>query len=190
MRTVLKSMQMEKYEIPKDVISKFEHIIEKHYVPNKGSREGDNKFKEAMEKYLSKEQLFHLWEQHGGCPGTGRDKERKAFFNTHADKPLHKKLEIFLKTIGNGYSTASSKSVTLDTDKNLLIVPFTCNHGFKHMREGTITTSLQFYFENCAGGRLYEFQKALGIKLKIKSVEVPSDINFENPVIFTFDIIR
>ena len=57
------------------------------------------------------------------------------------------------------------------------------------MREGTITTSLQFYFENCAGGRLYEFQKALGIKLKIKSVEVPPQISYETPVMFTFDII-
>jgi len=189
MRTVLKSMKMEKYRIPKDVISKFEHIIQKYYVPNSGSREGDNKFKEAMEKHLTKDQLFQLWEQHGGCQGTGRDKERKVFASTHADKPLPKRLEMYLNSIGKGYCTVSKKSIILDTKNNILIVPFTCNHGFKHMQEGTITTSLQFYYENCAGGRLYEFQKALGIKLKIKSVEVPPNISYETPVMFTYDII-
>ena len=189
MRTVWKSMQMEKNGIPKNVLPKFERIIQKYYVTNSYSREGDNKFKETMEKYLTKDQLFRLWEQHGGCQGTGRDKERKAFALANADKPLPKRLEMFLKTIGNGYCSASKKSVILDTKNNTLTVPFTCNHGFKHMREGTITTSLQFYFECCAGGRLYEFQKALGIKLKIKSVEVPAHISYEDPVIFTFDIV-
>ena len=42
MRTVLKSMQMEKYGIPKGVISKFEHIIEKYYVPNKVMKAKNN----------------------------------------------------------------------------------------------------------------------------------------------------
>ena len=190
MRMVWKSMQMEKYGIPKDVLSKFEHVITKYYVPNKGSNEGDEKFREAMEKYLTKEQLFNLWEQHGGCQGTGHDKERKAFALAHADKPLPKRLEMYLKTVGKGYCEVSKKSVVLDTKKKTLTVPFTCNHGFKHMREGSIKTSLQFYYECCAGGRLYEFQKALGIKLKIKSVEVPADISYENPVMFTFEIVN
>jgi hypothetical protein len=182
-------MQMKKNGIPEGLLPKFERIIQKYYVPNSNSSEGDKMFKEAMEKYLTKEQLFRLWEQHGGCQGTGRDKERKTFALAHADKPLPKRLEMFLKTIGNGYCKMSNKSVILDTKNNTLTVPFTCNHGFKHIREGTITTSLQFYFECCAGGRLYEFQKALGIKLKIKSVEVPVNISYETPVMFTFDIV-
>ena len=190
MKTVWKTMQMEKYGIPKDVLNKFENIMQENYVPNRGSTEGDNKFKEAMEKYLSKEQLFHLWEKHGGCQGTGRDKERKEFAAANADKPLPKRLEAFLKTIGQGYCTSTQKSVILDTKNKTLIVPFVCKHGFKHMQEGSITTSLQFYFECCAGGRLYDFQKSLGIKLKIKSVEVPENISAETPVMFTFDIVE
>jgi len=37
---------------------------------------------------------------------------------------------------------------------------------------------------------LYEYQKALGIKLKIKSVDVsPLSENIVNPVVFTFEIV-
>jgi hypothetical protein len=49
---------------------------------------------------------------------------------------------------------------------------------------------VESYFERCAGGRLYELQKALGIKLKIKSVDVsPLKENINNPVVFTYDIV-
>jgi hypothetical protein len=50
--------------------------------------------------------------------------------------------------------------------------------------------SIETYFERCAGGRLYEYQKALGIKLKIKTVDVsPLSENIVNPVVFTFEIV-
>ena len=46
------------------------------------------------------------------------------------------------------------------------------------------------YFGRCASGRLYELQKALGIKLKIKSVDVtPLQENLDNPVVFTYEIV-
>ena len=49
---------------------------------------------------------------------------------------------------------------------------------------------IEGYFERCAGGRLYEYEKALGINLKIKSVDIsPLKENKKNPVIFTFEIV-
>ena len=63
---------------------------------------------------------------------------------------------------------------------------------YKRAKEGKYTApppNVEGYFERCAGGRLYELQKALGIKLKIKSVDVsPLKENVSNPVVFTFEI--
>ena len=50
--------------------------------------------------------------------------------------------------------------------------------------------SIETYFERCAGGRLYEYQKALGIKMKIKSVDVsPLNEDIVRLVIFTFEVV-
>ncbi|MCL2721881.1 MAG: hypothetical protein FWD47_11155, partial [Treponema sp.] len=77
---------------------------------------------------------------------------------------------------------------------NTLTLTFKCSHGYyKRAMEGKYTTpptNVEGYFERCAGGRLYELQKALGIKLKIKSVDVSSlKENVKNPVVFTFEIV-
>ncbi|MDR2570405.1 MAG: hypothetical protein LBD23_08935, partial [Oscillospiraceae bacterium] len=79
-------------------------------------------------------------------------------------------------------------------DDNTLTLNFKCSHGYyKRAKEGKYTTpppNVEFYFERCAGGRLYELQKALGIKLKIKSVDVsPLKEDINNPVVFTFEIV-
>jgi len=51
--------------------------------------------------------------------------------------------------------------------------------------------NVEGYFERCAGGRLYELEKALGIKLRIKSVDVsPLNENVRNPVVFTYEIVE
>lgn len=78
-------------------------------------------------------------------------------------------------------------------DDNTITVTFACNHGYyKHAPKGMFRfpASIETYFERCAGGRLYEYQKSLGIKLKIKSVDVsPLSENIVNPVVFTFEIV-
>ena len=69
-----------------------------------------------------------------------------------------------------------------------------CKAMDEHLtREGkpfTLPSTLQSYFESCAVGRLYELQKALGIKLKIKSVDISAlDDDANNPVVFTFEVV-
>ncbi|MDF2589993.1 MAG: hypothetical protein K0S41_3834 [Anaerocolumna sp.] len=178
MKSMLKAMQMPKNEIPAEVLPLFEDIIQTY-----NREECEEKFLKAMEEQLTKEQRFRLFEQNGSCNGTGYDKERKAFAVEHADKPLAERLELFTKTYGR-------QAVLND---NTITVTFACSHGYyKHAPKGKFQfpDSIETYFERCAGGRLYEYQKALGIKLKIKSVDVsPLSENIVNPVVFTFEIV-
>jgi len=184
---MLSIMKKRKNGIPGDKLEIFERIIQTHYVSNRGSDEGDNKFMEAIGEHLTEAQRFRLWEQHGGCMGTGHDKERKAFALEHAGKPLTERLKLFEKTFNR-------RKTVLNGD-NTITVKFACTHGYyKRAREGKCLpppASIGLYFERCAGGRLYEYQKALGIKLKIKSVDVsPLSENIQNPVVFTFEIVE
>ncbi|BCJ95671.1 hypothetical protein acsn021_32400 [Anaerocolumna cellulosilytica] len=179
MNTMLKIMRMRKNEIPVDILLLFEDIVRTY----KGA-ECEEKFIKAMEEHLTKEQRFRLYEQNGSCSGTGHDKERKAFAHEHADKPLAERLELFKRTFG--------RTAVLNDD-NTITVTFACKHGYyKHAPKGMFRfpASIETYFERCAGGRLYEYQKALGIRLRIKSVDVsPLSENIVNPVVFTFDIV-
>jgi len=180
MITMLKSMRMRKNGIPDDVLPVFEDIVQTY----KGD-ECEEKFMKAMEEQLTKEQRFRLCEQNGSCKGTGYDKERRAFALEHANKPLAERLELFTSTFGG-------KAVL--NDDHTITVTFACNHGYyKHAPKGKFRfpESIETYFERCAGGRLYEYQKALGIKLKIQSVDVsPLNENIGNPVVFTFAVVE
>lgn len=180
MKAMLKSMRMGKNKIPKDVLPMFEQIIETY----KGN-ECEKNFLKAMKEHLTKEQRFQLCEQNGSCKGTRYDKDRKAFAVEHADKPLSERLELFKKAFGG---------TAVLNDDNTITVEFACHHGYyKHAPKGMFqfSESIETYFERCAGGRLYEYQKALGIKMKIKSVDVsPLRENISNPVVFTFKVVE
>lgn len=170
---------MQKNGISKEILPLFEHIVQTY----KGE-ECEGKFIKAMEEHLTKEQRFRLFEHNGSCNGTGYDKERKAFALEHAEKPLAERLELFKKTFG--------RAAVLNDD-GTITVNFACSHGYyKHAPKGKFKypASVETYFERCAGGRLYEYQKALGIQMKIKSVDVsPLNENVVNPVVFTFEVV-
>ena len=188
MKTILTAMRRKNSGISEDVLSIFEHIIQKYEVPDApgaGHHDYAKAFSEAMGKYLTKEQRFRLYEQHGGCMGTGQDKKRKAFALEHACKTLAGRLELFAKTF--------NREVVLNDD-HTIAVTFTCSHRYhkvqRDQKKSIPLPPVELYFERCAGGRLYELQKALGIKLKIKSVDISSlNENFDNPVVYTFEIV-
>ena len=142
----------------------------------------------AMEEYLTKEQRFTIWAQNGGCRGTGHDKKRKAFAAEHSNKPLCKRFDLFINTIGSGYKSKPN-DIVLDEKNKTIIISFACKHGLMHLEKG-ISTSLETYYGHCEGGRLYELQLALGIKLKIKDVNVVAiEKSIKNPCVFTFEIV-
>jgi hypothetical protein len=174
--------------IPDDVIYIFERIISENFVPNRGSNEGDNEFMKAMGEHLTQEQRFRLFEQYGGCKGTGHDKERKAFSLEHADKPLSEKIELYMDTFGKLYDEQTCKVVLSEKNKTITVT-FACSGCYGNFVKGKITSPFSLNYEHCAGGRLYNLETALGVKLKIKSVDIPpSDVGVENPCIFTFEI--
>ena len=186
MKATLKLMQKKDSVIPQDILPILEGISDKYeamVAPPYG--ECDSEFVKAMEKYLTKEQRFWLYEQNGACKGTGNDKERKAFADMYADMTIAEKIEQFVEV--------SKRKVVLNDD-DTITVTFKCSHGYyKRAREEknfTPPPSVESYFERCAGGRLYELQKVLGIKLRIISVDIsPLSENAENPVIFIFKVI-
>jgi len=185
-KTTLKLMQKKNSIIPMDILPVFEGIADKYEImdaPPYG--ECDSVFVKAMETYLTKEQRFWLYEQNGACKGTGNDKERKAFADKYADMTIAERIEQF--------ACVSKRRIVL-SDDNIITVTFKCKHGYykRALEEKNFTPplSIESYFERCAGGRLYELQKVLGVTLKIKTVDIsPLSENITNPVVFTFEIV-
>ena len=189
MKTMLKVMQKKNSGIPKDVLPIFESIIQKYEAkgaPSLGP-ECDKEFNDAMEEHLTREQRLRLYETNGGCMGTGHNKERKTFALEHAHLDLDKKMELFAETFGGPKPVLN--------DDNTISVTFTCTHRYGKVKRDKMKNSpppiVESYFERCAGGRLYRLQQALGVKLKIKSVDLSSlNENFDNPVVYTFEIVK
>lgn len=183
MKTMLNEMKKKKNDIPESCLPVFEDIM---LINDRNER--DTKFINAMEECLTKEQCFTIWAQNGACRGTKFDKDRKTFAAEHRNKTLSERFDIFVNTIGSGYKSRTN-DIVLDENSKTITISFACKHGLMHLEKG-ISTSLEAYFGQCAGGRLYELQLALGINLKIKAVnvtEIKKSIN--NPCVFTFEIV-
>jgi len=192
---MVSAIKKKKNGIPTDVVPIFEGILQK-YRDELGpyligmtcfAPEWDDEFSQAMSKHLTKEQRFRLYETEGGCNGTGADKERKAFAAEYAHLALDERMALFATTFGRHKPVLN--------DDNTLTLTFKCSHGYyKRARERKYTApppNVEGYFERCAGGRLYELQKALGVKLRIKSVDVsPLSEDVNNPVVYTYEIVE
>ena len=194
MISMVKEMKKKKSGISEDTLNVFENILDKykdewgpHLIGMKYFQpEWDDEFCQSIDKHLTKEQRFLMYETQGGCNGAGADKERKAFAARHAHLALDERMALFSETFGRWKPVLN--------DDNTLTLTFKCGHGYyARVKEGKYTTpppNVEGYFERCAGGRLYELQKALGIKLRIKSVDVsPLFEDVKNPVVFTFEIL-
>lgn len=183
MKTIFNSMKMKKNGIPESCLPIFEDIMISY-----DGNDRDTKFLSAMEEHLTQEQCFTLWAQNGACRGTKYDKGRKAFAAVNSHKPLHEKFDIFVNSIGSGYKLKPN-DIVLDEENKTITLSFTCKHGLMHLEKG-INTSLEAYFGHCSGGRLHDLQLALGIKLKVKDVDVTAiKKDIRSPCIFTFEII-
>jgi len=188
------AMKKKKNGIPEDVLPIFDDILNKHK-DELGSYligikcfqpEWDDEFCQAMSKHLTKDQRFRLYETQGGCNGAGADKERKSFALEYAHLALDERIALFSETFKRWKPVLNSD--------NTLTLTFKCLHGYyARVKEGKYNSpppNVEGYFERCAGGRLYELQKVLGIKLRIKSVDVSALLkDVSNPVVFTFEIV-
>jgi hypothetical protein len=178
-------MKKKKNGISENKLLIFENIIDTY-----NGNECDNKFMEAIGEHFNEEERFKLWEQNGGCRGLGHEKSRKAFAAEHADKPLPERLDLYIKDLKEGFN-GKTRDIILDEENNTITVLFGCDECYKHSVKGKLTAPFTLYYESCAGGRLHNLQSFLGIKLKIKSVDIPANgVSKENPCVFTFDISR
>jgi len=195
MITMLNWMKKKKSGIPQDVISVFEGIINQYDGGSGVNLTGvkcdnpdwDSEFSRALKEHLTEEQRFRLYEENGACNGTGADNARKAFALEHALMPLDARIELFSKTFDRWKPVLN--------DDNTLTLTFKCTHGYyRQVNLGKIADvppNAEEYFGRCAGGRLYELQKALGIKLKIKFIDTtPLTEKLDNPVVFTYEIVN
>lgn len=188
-RTFYKMMQSKKNGIPPEKLQIFENILETYFVPGRGSNEGDNKFWQALGDQFTLEERFRLWEQSGGCRGTGREKARKAFAVNHADKPLALRLKLYIAEFASNLH-GKTRSITLDEENQTLTVRFACDECYKHFLGGKITAPYTLHYESCAGGRMQNLQSALGIKLRIQSVDIPAVVSMETPCTYTYTIVQ
>ena len=188
------AMKKKNSGIPQEVVPIFEEILQKHkdaagphlvgikyFQP-----EWDDEYCTAMGEHLTQAQRFQLYQTQGACNGAGADKERRAFAAAQAHLALDERIALFAETFGRWKPVLN--------EDNTLTLTFKCGHGYyKCAKEGKYTApppNVEGYFERCAGGRLYELQKALGIQLRIKAVDVSplyQDVN--NAVVFTFEIL-
>jgi len=195
MISMVNEMKKKKNSIPEDVLPIFENILGKYkdeHGPNLiGFKyfqpEWDDEFCQALGKNLTMEQRFRLYETQGGCNGAGADKERKAFALEYSHLDLDERMALFSETFNRWKPVLN--------DDNTMTLTFKCSHGYyARVKEGKFSSPpphVEGYFERCAGGRLYELQKALGIKLRIKSVDIsPLFADVNNPVVFTFEIVE
>ena len=190
MRTVLKTMQKRKNNwIPKEKLDIFENVIDTYFVPGRGSNEGDNEFMKEIGEQFTQEQRFRIWEEHGGCTGSGHNKARKAFAIEYTGKPLAEKVKPYLEAFEEKYG--KTLGVDLNEKNKTITYKFACDECYKHSLGGKMKAPFELYYERCALGRMENLQTALGIKLIIKSVDIPSGgVSKESPCVFTFDIVE
>ena len=179
---------MRKIGIPDGTISQFDCTDQ-----NGNRTESKIAFIELMDKLLTKEQCLAIMEREGCCKGGKRDKDCKAFGREHKDKPLAEKFALMsgveymmsprLNEDGSFTVTMSGHQNGVHTGKT------TCSCGAIKKLEQPFTVS-KTYCGCCAGHFLYHYQNALGVKLRLKSIDSsPLDSHGEQPCSFTFGVV-
>ena len=148
---------------------------------------------DKMDELLTVEQKLAVMEPEGCCKGGKRDKDCKAFGKEHKDKPLSEKLALMstveymmapkLNDDGTFTITWGGHQNGVHTGKT------TCSCGTIKKLKQPFTVS-KTYCGCCAGHFLYHYQNALGVKLRLKTINSsPLDTNGEQPCSFTFEIV-
>jgi hypothetical protein len=181
---------MKKDGIPEDVLDQFEGVTQAD-----NGAETELKFIEKMDELLSEEQCFRVWECNGGCKGTKQDGARKAFALEHADKPLAEKVKLYMQAFNPIDQLVLNRNNTLTVtfahkSNGVHTGRYTCHcPTIKSLKQPFAVSPT---FCGCAaGGRLYMYQLAFGIKLKLKSID--SSVlgsNGEKHCSFTYECVE
>ena len=163
--------KMKKDDIPECTISQFENIIQS----SNDNIEAELRFVKLMDELLEEEQRLSIWERNGSCDGGGRP--GKAFALENAEKTLAEKIEILKK----------NNNIILNEDGT-----FTAERSCHCTKRRHEKFSISPTFYGCAAAAsLYNYEIALGVKLKLKSYKAsPRSTDNEKPCLFTFEIVK
>ena len=172
LKNIIKTMKKDKY--PAVAINQFEHILETY-----GYDETLFEFVGKMDKLLTEKQRFSIWERNGGCRLGGRNREAVAFQLEHGDKALIEKLRLLKKVPSlNRFRQNQDGTSTAGNGCHLCVL--------KKPKPPYTPPTL---FGCSAGGALYNYEIALGVKLKMKSIDFHLTEDFsQTPYSFTFEV--
>lgn len=146
-----------------------------------------------MDALLGEDERLRVMERQGCCKTGLRDKRCRAFFAEHGDKPLAEKLRLLAEV---PYMMAPRLS-----DEGDVVVTFggyqnglhegatTCSCGLiKKLRQPFCVS--RTYCGCCAGHFLHHYQRALGVRLRLKAIlSSPLDTNGAEPCSFAFEVL-
>ena len=156
-----------KDSVAEETINLFENTVQ----TAASEEEAELEFVRLMDKLLEEEQRMSFWERNGGCIGGQRNRNAKAFALENAEKSLAEKLKL-LNFEPNEDGTIKSEVACHCTT----------------LRANKFVTEPSLY--GCAAGAaLYNYEIALGTKLKLKSYgAAPDATDKRRPCSFTFEI--
>lgn len=174
-KNIIKTMKQDKY--PAAVVNQFEHIVEACSYD-----ESIFEFVDKMNMLLTEEQRLSIWERNGGCRHGWRNREATAFRLEHADKTLTEKIDLLrdVRSLSR-FRRNGDGTITAESGCHLCVL--------KKLKPPYTATSALF---GCsAGGALYNYEIALGVKLKIKSIDVHlTEGNAENTYSVGFEVLE
>lgn len=178
-------MKKSRSGIPKEALSVFDEIMK-----ISDRLQSENTFLTALQENLTEEQRILLFEKHGACKGTGYDKNRLIYRNENKEKSIAERVEHYVSHHIAPFDT-KLKHLSYDEELNTLTLTFLCDECYNHVVSGKHTAPTRIYYERCAGGRMYSIEKSLGVKLKIKSMEIPEKIiKNGTPCVYVYEIIE
>jgi len=153
-------------------------LFEKAVQTAGNEEEAELEFVKLMDELLNEEQRMSFWERNGGCIGGKRNKEAKAFALENDGKSLDEKIKLLNNThylnnvVSNEDGTFSSEVA--------------CHCTTLRAHKFIATPSL---YGCAAGASVYNYEIALGTKLKLKSYgAAPNSTDDRRPCSFAFEI--
>lgn len=175
LKNILKTMRQD--GIPEEKRSRFEQIVRTYR-----AAEADLRFADEMDTLLTEAERLSIWERNGGCRLGKRNQEAIAFRTEHADKPLAQRLALLKDTqYLDNFCQNEDGTITAGNGCHLCIL--------KKMKPPYPASATVF---GCsAGGALYNYQIALGAKLKLLSIDsFLLDPEAGKPYSFTFEVME
>jgi len=156
-----KAIKMKKHNISEAAIRHFDDVmllVDTDYAVT------EPKFVEKMDELLTEEQRLLLWEYGGSCRGGETGREAKKLGQSLEGKSLSEKIDVMNQ---NEHMFKSH----LNEDGTITVYCF-C-HCLQHRFNNPENAKASSAYGCAAGAHLAIIKSALGVKLKIKSVDYP-----------------